>query len=127
MPLDIRPEGRFDRIPAGSILTVHVTPDAGTTNLNATGRLDRPDGSNDDWTHADIVLGTRSVVLTSAGLYQARVSAVVSSATTQEADVDFSIESAGGAHLGTFSATFKGAMVGTDPFISRAKLIINVI
>lgn len=125
MPIDLKPDKRFTNIPQGTVIKAALT--AATSNMNATGRVDEPNGGVIDVTHAALVGGTAQLALSQTGRYQFRVSVVATGNTAQSGTVDVTLENPPGTVLRTFSTVFNGQIVGSDPFIGRAKLLITVV
>jgi hypothetical protein len=82
-------DNRADNIPLDSILKVKV--ETADVSINATGRLDRPGGGFDPWSHGSIFNRTKSSTLDQSGLYIARITLSFTSKKKAEAIVTFTI------------------------------------
>jgi hypothetical protein len=124
MALDLK-ESRARNVPAGSTLVVKV--DTQSTNVNATGLVVDPNGTDEVLKHAQIVSRAKRVRLSTTGLYIARVNVILNATTQETATVQYSIEDASGNQLRAFQPVFTGRTAGDDKFIGRAKYSIKVV
>lgn len=122
MALELQEERASD-IPRNATLKVKVESTA--TSINATGRLDRPGGANDDWSHGVIFNRTKSSALDSAGIYIARVSLAFTGKKTAKAKVTFLIDDAAGNRIAEWSPPPEFEQKPKD--MARAKYIIDVL
>jgi len=123
MPLVLE-ESRARDVPAGSVLVVKVV--TGSSDINATGQVGKPDGAEEGLKHADIMNRAKRVNLPKTGRYIARVSVILNAPTSQSATVEYSIEKAGSGTK-SFKPKFTGKSAGNDKFIGRAKYVISVV
>lgn len=124
MPLRLE-ESRARDVPAGSRLLISVATKS--TDVNATGLVEKPTGTSQALKHADIMNRVQRVALAKSGRYVARINLILNAATSQTAAVEYSIENSGGKQIKAFKANFTGRSAGNDKFIGRAKYIITVV
>ena len=122
MALDFQ-DNRADNIPNGSILKVKVESD--DQSINAAGRLDRPDGSFEPWSHGSIFKRTRSSALDQAGLHIARVTLSFTGKKKAAATVTFVIVDADDNVLAEWQPPPQFSGVKKD--MALAKYIIDVL
>lgn len=124
MPLKLE-EARTRDVPKGSKLAVKVVTTS--NDVNASGAVTKPNGTDEQLKHDAIVNRVKRVSLPSTGRYIARVSLVLNATTEQTATVEYAIEDAGGTQIRKFEPKFKGKSTGNDKFIGRAKWVITVL
>lgn len=124
MPLRLE-ESRARDVPVSSKLLIKVATKS--TDVNATGLVEKPTGSSQALKHGEIMNRLQRVALTRTGRYIARINLILNATTSQTAAVEYSIEDSGGKQIRSFKPTFVGRSVGDDKFVGRAKYIITVV